>query len=71
MVDQAIATPATRLRAALASLHWSGRLLAALLRRDSRQVRRWTSGAYDPPEAVLAWLERLAAFHVEHPPPGS
>lgn len=62
-------TPATRLRAALTSLHWSQRGLAAILRQDERQVRRWLSGDYEPPEAVLVWLEKLADFHTRHMPP--
>lgn len=62
-------TPSDRLRDALATLHWSGRSLAAILRTDERKVRRWASGAYEPPEAVVAWLEALAAYHASHPPP--
>jgi ribosome-binding protein aMBF1 (putative translation factor) len=64
-------TPADRIRAALATLHWTGRGLAAVLQRDERQVRRWTSGAYEPPVELLAWLEKLAAFHDAHPAPRS
>jgi ribosome-binding protein aMBF1 (putative translation factor) len=60
---------ATRLRTALDRLHWSGRSLAAILGEDERKVRRWAAGAYDPPEIVLAWLERLAAFHDANPAP--
>jgi ribosome-binding protein aMBF1 (putative translation factor) len=62
-------TPSARLRAALAELHWSGRGLAAILRRDERMVRRWAAGTYQPPEDVLTWLEALASFHAAHPPP--
>jgi ribosome-binding protein aMBF1 (putative translation factor) len=57
-------------QAALDRLHWSGRLLATILGKDERQVRRWAAGAYEVPEDVLAWLERLAAFHDAHPAPG-
>jgi ribosome-binding protein aMBF1 (putative translation factor) len=60
---------ATRLRAALDRLHWSGRSLAAILGQDERKVRRWAAGAYEPPEDVLTWLERLAAFHDANPAP--
>ena len=62
-------TSADRLRAALDRLHWSGRSLAAILGQDERKVRRWAAGAYEPPEDVLAWLERLAAFHDANPAP--
>lgn len=62
-------TPADRLHAALATLHWSQRGLAGILRVDERQVRRWAQGAYEPPDEVLTWLETLAAFHEAHPVP--
>jgi transcriptional regulator with XRE-family HTH domain len=62
-------TPADRLRAALASLHWTQRGLAAILRRDERQVRRWLAGTYEPPRDVLEWLEMLAQVHAANPPP--
>jgi len=60
---------ATRLAAALKALHWSNVALAAELRRDEKQVRRWLSGSYDPPMAVLDWLERLAECHRANPAP--
>lgn len=63
-------TPATRLRSALASLRWTQRGLAAILRHDERRVRRWLAGETEPPTEVLEWLERLAAFHDADPPPG-
>ena len=47
----------------------SGRSLAAILGQDERKVRRWAAGAYEPPEDLLAWLERLAAFHEANPAP--
>lgn len=62
-------TRAARLRAALDRLHWSGRALAAILEQDERKVRRWAAGVYNPPEAVLVWLEILADFHDAHPAP--
>jgi hypothetical protein len=58
-----------RFRACLDELGWSGRGLAALLRIDERQVRRWASGEYAVPPATAAWLERLARFHEANPPP--
>lgn len=61
--------PASRLRAALATIGWSQRSLAALVDYDDRTVRRWASGTYEPPEPLLAWLEALAEFHAAHPPP--
>ena len=61
--------PATRLRTALRALHWSNVALASELGYDEKQVRRWLSGAYRPPEDVLAWLETLVALHAAHGPP--
>ena len=51
-------TTITRLRHALAALGWSQRDLARHLGYDDRTVRRWLSGAYEPAEGVLEWLER-------------
>lgn len=62
-------TDADRLRAALTTLRWSQRLLAGILGKDERQVRRWATGVYSPPSNVLAWLELLAEFHHTHPSP--
>lgn len=61
--------PASRLQAALKTLRWSNCDLAAELRRDEKQVRRWLGGTYEPPQVVLDWLEALAACHLAHPPP--
>jgi transcriptional regulator with XRE-family HTH domain len=58
-----------RFRECLALLRWSQRGLADALEMDERQVRRWAAGATVPP-AVAAWLEKLAAIHAKHPPPG-
>jgi transcriptional regulator with XRE-family HTH domain len=58
-----------RLRECLALLRWSQRGLAEALDCDERQIRRWAAGAAVPP-AVAAWLDRLAAYHERHPPPG-
>ena len=33
---------------------------------NERTVRRWVAGTNDPPEALVAWLETLAAFHAAH-----
>ena len=59
----------TRLREALAALHWSQRGLAAILGVDERQVRRWAAGAYPVPARIAAWLEGMAAYAESHPPP--
>lgn len=51
-------TDIPRLRHALTTLGWSQRDLARHLGYDDRTVRRWLSGAYEPAEGVLEWLER-------------
>jgi hypothetical protein len=57
-----------RFRACLDQVNWTQRGLAALLQADERQVRRWAAGAAIP-EPIAAWLETLARFHEQHPPP--
>lgn len=57
-----------RFRECLDALDWTQRGLAALLGVDERQVRRWAGGSRIP-EPIAAWLETLAQFHEEHPPP--
>jgi len=59
----------TRLREALAALHWSQRGLAAILDIDERQVRRWAAGTYPVPERIAAWLEGMARYAESHPAP--
>ena len=59
----------TRLREALAALHWSQRGLAAILDIDERQVRRWAAGAYPMPAQIAAWLEGMARYAESHPAP--
>lgn len=58
-----------QLRAALHDLHWSQRGLAAILRKDERQVRRWATGDAQIPEDVANWMERVARAMRENPPP--
>ena len=59
----------TEFRAALEALRWTQRGVAAVLRCDERQIRRWATGAYPIPERIASWLATLAAFHRAHPPP--
>lgn len=53
----------------LRALRWSQRGLASLLRKDERAIRRWVDGSQAIPSDVLAWLRRLAEFHIANPPP--
>jgi hypothetical protein len=58
-----------RFRKCLEALSWSGRGLADLLDIDERQIRRWSSGQYAIPPNIAVWLETLARFHEQNPPP--
>lgn len=60
-------TPATRLRAALCTLHWTATALAKEAEVSVRLVQYWLKGRYEPPEPVLVWLEGLAWYHENHP----
>jgi hypothetical protein len=60
---------ADEFRACLAALDWSQRLLARILGRDDRLVRRWAIGEGTIPGDVADWLKALAAFHSLHPVP--
>jgi ribosome-binding protein aMBF1 (putative translation factor) len=63
-------TPTSRFSAALSAIGWGCSALAARLGVNERTVRRWASGQNHPPAAVLAWLERVAAFLAADPGPG-
>jgi ribosome-binding protein aMBF1 (putative translation factor) len=58
-----------RIHAALKTLRWSNCALAAEVRRDEKQVRRWLAGTHQPSTAILDWLERLAEHHRANPAP--
>jgi DNA-binding transcriptional regulator YiaG len=63
-------TPTTRFTTALSTIGWGSSVLAHRLGVNERTVRRWASGQNPPPTAVLAWLERVAAFLAADPGPG-
>lgn len=58
-----------RLRKALRDIHWSAEALAGAVGFRSNTARRIVSGARPIGDALLEWLEDLAAYHREHPPP--
>ena len=58
-----------RLREVLALLHWSQRGLADTLGCADSLTRGWARGRSVVPDGVAAWLEELAAFQAQHPPP--
>jgi len=43
--------------------------LAEALACNDRLVRRWAAGDGSVPEPIAAWIERLAAHRLNHPPP--
>jgi transcriptional regulator with XRE-family HTH domain len=61
-------TPA-RLRACLSILGWSQRELANRAGWSEGAIRQWHTGKTLVPFDVGLWLEMLARFHADHPPP--
>lgn len=57
-----------RFKACLDVLRWTPVTLASVLDMDDRQTRRWGSTA-PIPAAVAAWLDSIATFHEQNPPP--
>jgi hypothetical protein len=60
---------ADELQAALRSIGWSQRQLAAILECDNVIVWRWATGRADIPPSIGRWLLRMAACHEKHVPP--
>lgn len=58
-----------RFDGALATLCWGAVALARAVGCRDSTARRWVSGKYALPEALVAWLEDLAAYHRSRPPP--
>ena len=61
--------PGARLSAALRTIRWTAGVLAVELGLSPSTTRNWTLGRQPLPEAILAWIEDLAAYHVSRPPP--
>ena len=61
-------TPA-RLIECLNALCWTTPVFAAEAKVSERAVRRWYAGNQPIPPPIADWLERLAKFHKENPPP--
>lgn len=55
--------------AALETLGWSQRHLAALLRCDTNLPTRWGRGEAPIPPSIARWLEALARCHERLPVP--
>lgn len=51
------------------AIGWTILHLAGKLRVDRRTIRRWENGETNPNPRDIAWLERLARFHADNPPP--
>lgn len=47
---------------------WSIQHTADRLGVNERTIRRWDSGQFDPPDVVIAWLGKIAAFIEGNPP---
>jgi len=63
----------TEFRTTLATLGWTIRGLARMLRRPEGTVTNWTKPQYSVPDDVAAWLGRRLATHQrmmrDDPPP--
>ena len=51
------------------AIGWSIQHTADRLGVNERTVRRWDSGEFDPPSAIVAWLRKIAAYIDRNPPP--
>lgn len=60
---------AERLRRALAAIRWGPAALADALGIRQDSARKWLQERLAVPPSILAWAERLAAFHRANPPP--
>lgn len=56
------------IKTCLTLIGWTNRHVATELTMNERQVRRWIAGE-DVPDRVLKWLNVLADYHEQHPPP--
>jgi hypothetical protein len=50
-------------------LGWSIYELARRIGEHRNTIRRWVDGKSIVDPSVASWLEELAAFHLDHPPP--
>lgn len=61
-------TPA-ELKAALATIGWSGRELSVRAGCHRNLPVAWMRGIIPVPQPIGAWLQRVARFHEQHPAP--
>ena len=62
-------SPGARLSAALRAIRWTAGVLAVELGLSPSTTRNWTLGRQPLPEVILHWVELLAEFHRNVPPP--
>ena len=58
-----------RFRECLNILEYTTRGIAEVLGRPDRRVRRWSQGIIAIPDEVATWLDGMARYTQEHPPP--
>jgi hypothetical protein len=62
-------TLTARFSAALAALHWGPRSFSMIAGVHERTVYRWMHEIGEPPDALVMWLEGIAAYVRDHPAP--
>lgn len=58
-----------RIRECIDIMHWSSRDLGAILKCGEAQVRRWLIGTNPMPYDQAHWLNKMAEWMTDNPPP--
>lgn len=61
----------TRFRECLRSIRWTSVDIVNALQCDLAWIESLESGEIAIPEDVAVWLEKIACFHIENPPPAT
>lgn len=61
----------SRFRKCLRSIRWTSVDIVNALQCDLAWIESIESGEIAIPEDISVWLEKLACFHVENPPPST
>jgi hypothetical protein len=61
----------SRLRECLHTIRWTSIDIVNALQCDLAWIEALESGEIEIPDDVAIWLEKLACFHAENPPPNT